>query len=204
MKNKKTLQLAMLAMFSAIIILMSFTFLGYLKLAIVQITFLTIPVAVGAIILGPVSGLILGAIFGVTSFIQCLMGDPFGATLLAINPIFTFIMCLVPRMMVGYIGGLLFKILKSKNTELAIGVASVSVPVLNTILFITFLMVLFSQSDYIVELIEVLGGGNLVVFFVAFVGVNGLVEAIACSALSIIISNLLYKFNAKLFKSYVD
>ena len=49
-----------LAAMIAIIIIMAFTPLGYIKLPGLTITFLTIPVAVGAIILGPVGGLICG------------------------------------------------------------------------------------------------------------------------------------------------
>ena len=53
---------------------MAFTPLGYIKLPGLTITFLTIPVAVGAIILGPVGGLICGLTFGLTSLYQAVTG----------------------------------------------------------------------------------------------------------------------------------
>ena len=58
--NKKfdTRYMVELAMMIAIIILMAFTPLGYLRTPGLSITFLTIPVAVGAIILGPRGGAI--------------------------------------------------------------------------------------------------------------------------------------------------
>ena len=37
-----------------------------------EITLIVIPVAVGAVTLGPAAGAILGGVFGITSFIQCL------------------------------------------------------------------------------------------------------------------------------------
>ncbi len=56
MKNKnvtKTLYMVELAMMVAIIFMMAFTPLGYLRTPGLSITFLTVPVAVGAVILGP-------------------------------------------------------------------------------------------------------------------------------------------------------
>ena len=43
---------------------------------------MAIPVAVGAIVLGPISGAFLGLVFGLTSFSQCFGADTFGTTLL--------------------------------------------------------------------------------------------------------------------------
>lgn len=57
-----------LALMVAIILLMSFTPLGYVRTPGLSITLLTIPVAVGAIILGPKGGVVCGAAFGLTSF----------------------------------------------------------------------------------------------------------------------------------------
>ncbi len=51
-KRSSTLYMVELAMMIAIILLMSFTPLGYLRTPGLSITLLTIPVAVGAIILG--------------------------------------------------------------------------------------------------------------------------------------------------------
>ena len=38
---------------------------------------MTIPVVIGAMILGPAGGAVLGLVFGLTSFYQCFAGDPF-------------------------------------------------------------------------------------------------------------------------------
>ena len=65
-----------MAILVAIMLIFAYTPLGYLKAGPIEITFMVLPVAIGAIILGPAVGAILGGIFGVTSFIQC-----FGAPL---------------------------------------------------------------------------------------------------------------------------
>ena len=67
-KRSSTLYMVELAMMIAIILLMSFTPLGYLRTPGLSITLLTIPVAVGAIILGPKGGAVCGLAFGATSF----------------------------------------------------------------------------------------------------------------------------------------
>lgn len=52
-KKNRTRYMTELALMSAIIFLMAFTPLGYFRTPGLSITFLTVPVAVGAIILGP-------------------------------------------------------------------------------------------------------------------------------------------------------
>ena len=48
---------------------------------------MTVPVAVGAIILGPKGGAICGLAFGITSFMQCFGMGAFGTMLFSINPL---------------------------------------------------------------------------------------------------------------------
>ena len=108
-RKSKTTWLVQIAMLTAIILILAFTPLGYIRTGGLEITLIVIPVAVGAVILGPVGGMILGAVFGITSFIQCFGMSPFGAALLGINPVLTLIVCLVPRVLMGYLCGLIFK-----------------------------------------------------------------------------------------------
>ncbi len=68
-----------------------------------------IPVVIGAIILGPGAGAVLGAVFGLTSFVQCFGLDTFGTTLMGIQPVYTFIMCMFPRILMGTLCGVIFK-----------------------------------------------------------------------------------------------
>ena len=61
--NKKfnAKQLTLLGLMTALLLLMSFTPLGYLNIGPLAITFNVIPVAVSALALGPVGGLIAGS-----------------------------------------------------------------------------------------------------------------------------------------------
>ncbi len=177
--NFRTTRMVQLALFIAIIILMAFTPIGYIKTPALEITLIVIPVTVGAIILGPTSGAILGGIFGITSFIQCFGMSPFGAVLLGINPLATFILCMVPRILMGWLSGVLFVALKKidKTKVFSYAAASLAGPLLNTILFMTALVLFFYKTDYIQGFVSAMGTSNVFAFVIAFVGVNGLIEA---------------------------
>ena len=62
MRNTKTTELVLTALFAAIIIIMAFTPLGYIPLVIINATIIHIPVILGA--------LFCGFVFGLTSFIK--------------------------------------------------------------------------------------------------------------------------------------
>ena len=79
----------MLGLMVAILLLMAYTPLGYLNIGPLAITFNVIPVAISAIVLGPAGGAVAGAVFGITSCLQCIGvggSSAMGATLFAINP----------------------------------------------------------------------------------------------------------------------
>jgi uncharacterized membrane protein len=180
-RRKKILWLAQTAMLAAIIIIMTFTPLGYLRTAVLEITFIMIPVVIGSIVVGPMSGLVLGAVWGLTSFIQCFGMSQFGVALLSINPVFTFIVCVPTRILAGWLSGLIFKAIASINKQngkiskfIGCPVASLSVALLNTLFFMSSLMILFGNTEYIKGF---RGDMSIITFVIAFVGIQGLVEA---------------------------
>ncbi len=205
--SQSTVKMVLLAILSAIILLMAFTPLGYLKIGVFSITFLMVPVVIGAIVLGPGAGAFLGGVFGLTSFIQCFGLDPFGAQLLSINPVYTFILTMVPRVLAGWIPGLIFKLLKkfseghnsSHNSNhgksikgiIPYGAASISGSILNTVFFMTFFVLLFGSTDLFKE---IQGGKSILVFVASLVGLNGIIEAIACCILGAAISRALVRY----------
>lgn len=71
-KQSKTMRLTLMGLFAAVLLLMAYTPLGYLNIGPLAITFNVIPVALAAITLGPVGGAAMGAVFGLTSFLQCI------------------------------------------------------------------------------------------------------------------------------------
>lgn len=199
-QNQKLIYLVQLALLTAIVIVLAFTPLGYLKIGLLSITFLTIPVIVGAIALGPLAGAILGGVFGITSLMQCFGADLFGATLLSINPLFTGIVCIVPRVLMGWLCGLIFRGLAriDKTNFVSFIVSGLSGALLNTIFFMSGLILFFGQTDYIKEIWDTLApGANVLMFVIAFVGINGLVEAIACGSVGALISKAVSRFAKK-------
>lgn len=179
-RKVSTRTLVELALLTAIIVVMSFTPIGYLKTPIVEITFITIPVVIGAILVGPAAGAFLGGVFGLTSFIQCFGMSQFGAMLLSINPFWTFIICFVPRVLMGWLCGIIFRaMLKCDRTKFklwAYGVGAFSGAALNTILFVITLVVLFGRTDFILSI-----GDTLPKLIAAIVGLNGVIEAVVCT-----------------------
>jgi uncharacterized membrane protein len=195
-KNINTTLFVRLTMLTAVIFLMAFTPFGYFRFAAVEVTFLTVPVAVGAILLGPGAGAFLGGVFGITSFLQCFGISWFGTMLFGINPVYTFIICLVPRIAMGWLTGLMYKNM-NKHVEkgwTSLISAAVVAPVLNTVFFMFTLIVLFGSSSFIMEL---RGDMLLVPFLVAFVGFNGLMEAIVCPILSVAVCKVAHRFTVK-------
>ncbi|MDP4132810.1 MAG: ECF transporter S component [Bacillota bacterium] len=190
MKNTKTL--VMYALFTAIIVLMSFTPLGYLKTAFLEISFIMIPVAIGAVLMGPGAGAFFGTVFGITSFIQCFGLSQFGSVLLSINPFYTAILCLVPRILMGWLTGLIFKgLYKVDKTKMAsFAVANLSGALLNTIFFMLFLILLFGNTKTIMD---ARGNMNIFAFVIAFVGTNGLIEAGVSFVVGTAVSKALFK-----------
>lgn len=149
----KLRRLVMTAVLSAIIILMAFTPLGYLKLGPVSITFLVIPVVIGAIVLGPAGGAVLGGIFGLTSFLQCFGMDAFGTALFNINPFFMAVVCLLPRVLVGLFSGLFFRFLHARKNAVCRPLSYFLSPLVgtltNTVFFVGLLLLFFFKTDVV-------------------------------------------------------
>lgn len=197
MKTKKlsTKQLTVLGLMIAVLVLMSYTPLGYLNIGPLAITFNMIPVAIAAISCGPLGGAVLGAVFGLTSFGQCIgIGgvSAMGATLFSISPVLAFIQRFVPRFLDGWLLGYLFRWLRkaTKNTTLTGYITGFLSAFLNTVFFMVALVVLFGNTDYVKNLI---GGRNIIVFICAFVGVNAICEMISATILTGVISVALKK-----------
>lgn len=197
MKKKRfdTKQMVTLAMLSAILLIMSFTPLGYLNIGPLAISLNMIPVGIAAVTLGPTGGMILGAMFGITSFLQCIgIGgtSAMGVILFEISPILVFIQRFAPRLLAGLLSGFVFRgVRKLSNSTVAGFVTGFCAALLNTVLFMLALVLLFGNTAYLQELI---GGKNLIVFICAFVGINAVVEMFATTAVVGLVGRVLSKF----------
>lgn len=188
--NKKSIYtLCVTAILIAIIIIMAFTPFGYLKIGLLSITFLTVPIIIGAVSCGPAVGAVLGLAFGITSFVQCFGMDAFGTALMQISPIKTAVMCIIPRVLIGVVCGFVYRGLS--KTKMPSGVkyalSAFSAPLTNTVLFMGLLVVFFWKSDYIQEVANSFGVNTVMPFLTAMVGINGIVELAVCTVLGTLI-----------------
>ena len=177
-----TRRMVLLAMLSGILLVMSFTPLGYLNIGPLAISLNMIPVAIGAVALGPGGGAFLGAVFGITSCLQCVgIGgtSAMGVILCEISPVLTIIQRLVPRVLAGCLTGVVYGGLHKLHQRYAAYVAGFCAALFNTVLFMAALVLLFGKTPYLQDLIA---GRNILVFILGFVGINALVEMLAATA----------------------
>lgn len=192
----KTLRLTVTAVLATIVAVISFLPLKTLGL---EITFSMVPVAVGAILYGPAVGAVLGGVFGLVSFLQCLGYSGFGVILFSINPWLTLVVCLPTRILAGWLTGWIYKGLHRvcKKGFADAAVASLSAAVLNTLFFMTTLVLCFYHTEYIQGLVGQLHAPNPFVFVVLFVGINGLVEILAGAFIAFPVAKAMQRYLKK-------
>ena len=199
------------ALLAALIVLLTFT-VGSLRIGPITITLNCLPVAIGAVLMGPLYGAILGLVFGLTSFLASftsaslttiLLGvNPFFTFLMCVvplNPFFTFLMCVVPRVICGWVPGLLFSKLP-KNSEpkrlAGTSLCCALVTVLNTIGFLGLMWVFFSNAfltnDAVIGKVGSQPAGNVFLFIFALAGFNAIMEVIVNLVLGTAICRALF------------
>lgn len=176
--------LTQLALLVAIEIVMKTIGLGSVPVGPLYMSFLTVPIAVGAIVMGPMAGMILGGVFGFVSFMDAIKGASImTSNLLAVSPVHTFVLCFGMRVMMGLcVGGVYAAMSRiSKNRMINCFVTSLSAPLLNTLFFMGYIVLAFYQTEYIQGLVAANGAANPVMFVMLLVGFQGIVEALVCS-----------------------
>ena len=146
-----------MALFVAIIILLSVTPLGYIHLGVINATTIQIPVIIGAILFGWKKGAFLGGVFGITSMIKNTVQP--NATSFVFSPfvpvfgkdkgsLFAIVVCIVSRVMIGVVAGLLFKALSKTKLSKAIssGICGFCGAMTNTILVMCGIYFFFGKS----------------------------------------------------------
>ncbi|MBR2659864.1 MAG: ECF transporter S component [Clostridiales bacterium] len=178
-QSQKVRYMCLIAAFIAIELLLKLSGLGNIPInPVLNVTLLTIPVAIGAILLGPLAGTILGAVFGATSFIQPM--SPMVAAFIPISMTHTIILCVCMRALMGFCVGWIFRFfqkLDKKRVFCYFG-ASFFTAFLNTLFFMGYIILVFYHTDYVTEKVTSLGALNPLHFVILFVGINGLFELV--------------------------
>jgi len=189
-KTINTQKLVLLAIFTAIVIILQF--LGALVKFQFSITLALVPITVGAALFGMLAGAWLGFVFGLVVLIS---GD--ANVFLMLNPAATVFIVLMKGALAGFAAGLVYKLLKTGNKTIAAISAAIACPVVNTGIFIIGCYAFFlpTLSEWGID-----SGAASVTSYIllGMVGVNFLIEFCISLVLSPTISRLIqYRYNIK-------
>lgn len=183
----KTKGMTQVALFAALIVLMSFTpFLGYIPLGFTRATIIHIPVIIGSLLLGPKKGAGLGFVFGLTSFINNTINPT--VTSFVFTPFYSFspqfhgspaslVVAIVPRILIGLAAGFLYRALKTrmKGKNAPLFICGFAGSMVNTIGVMSLICLFFGEQ-------YALAGGKdpslVIQLILGIIAINGIPEAI--------------------------
>lgn len=203
----KVQDMTVLAFFTAIILLMSYTPLGLIDLPLIKATILHVPVIIGAVILGPKRGAFLGFVFGFVSLIKNSMAPSllsFAFTPLVPVPgtghgsIWAVVIAIVPRMLIGVTSYFVYAgIRKLAAGKFNFGVRTVALTLsgvvgalTNTALVMGLIYVLFKEAFATAKDIPVDAVRDVILGIVA---ANGIPEAICAAVIVPLVVTALLK-----------
>ena len=183
MKNNKISRMVQLAVLLAIVIFLQ-CFLGSIVVGATSFSVVLVPIVVGAILLGPGAGALLGFAFGLVVLIRGITGqDAFTNLLFVAQPLFTALICLGKGTAAGWVAGVVYKLLAKGSGFWASVAAAAVAPVVNTGLFILGGLTLVKGT--LEANLGALGADSVLFFLVVIcAGVNFLVEFAANMVLS--------------------
>lgn len=193
----------LLALFTAIVFVLGLTPLGMVPLGLIKATTLHIPVIIGCLLLGPRYGAVLGAMFGLVSFLSNTMSP--AALSFAFTPLvpvpgtpngspLSLVICFVPRILVGVVPWFVYrglqKLMKesSRGEILSMAIAGASGAILNTGLVMSLIYFLFRDAYASVNGIPVEAVAGVVL---GVVGTNGVAETALAAVLTPAIGKIL-------------
>jgi uncharacterized membrane protein len=199
-KKHDTRFMVSVGLMAAIVIVLANTPLGMIQLPIVKATTVHIPVIIGAILLGPMAGAILGGVFGVCSLISNTMAptllsfafSPFMSTtgiIGAIKAIWVSVGC---RILIGLAAGWLWRLLKKikLNQIVALSVTGFVGSMVNTVTVMGSIYLLFAQQYAEAKDVAVTAVWGLII---GTVTASGIPEAIAAAVLVAVVTKVLLK-----------
>lgn len=160
MRNEKIKRMAAVGLLMALVVVMQFISGLIPPVGGFSISLVLIPVVLGSALYGPGTGALLGGTFGVIVFINCVTGaDPGGAMVFQANPVLCFLVIMAKGILAGLASGWVYRLLKNKNTYLAMLCAAIICPVVNTGVFVVCMLTFFKDV-----LSAWAGGGDLLTY----------------------------------------
>ena len=203
-KKMDTRYMAMLAMFCGILLVMGATGIGFIPLPVIKATTMHIPVILGAVLLGPAAGAVLGGVFGLCS-IWANTTSP-GLLAFAFSPFMTteglpgvlksLWIALGCRILLGVIAGWLWKGMKRvlKQDYLALPVTAAIATICHTILVMGSIYLLLTQQYAQAKNVAITAVFGLVM---STVTASGIPEAIIAAVLVTVIGKALLHLMAR-------
>ena len=182
--KEQTRRVALGAIFAAIVIVLQFVSMS-LRFGTFSITLVLVPIVLGSALCGFKVGGFLGLIFGA---VVLLSGD--AAPFLAVNVWGTVTTVLLKGMLCGLAAGLVYAALKEKNQYIAVFLAAIVCPIVNTGVFLLGCLVFF--MDTITQRGAELGFENVGAYMIyGLVGINFIIEIVVNIVLAPVILRVL-------------
>lgn len=202
----KTKQLTLTAIFLAIIILFSFTPLGFINLVVIKATLVHIPVIIGSIVLGPRIGSFLGLSFGLLSMVvNTITPSVLSFAFSPFIPVYgtndgslwAIAIALIPRILTGVIPYYVYQCLKKYkvNQKVSLFTAGISGSLVNTILVMNMIYFLFQDAYSSIK--DVAAGSGLYKAVLSVIFINGIPEALVAGIATSTVAVVLLKIMGK-------
>ena len=174
-RNTKKLEvrkMAIIGVLSAISIMLSMTPLGFIPIGPTNATIMHIPVIIGAVVEGPVVGMVVGFIFGAASLIRNLT-MPTITSFALINPLVS----VLPRIIIGIVAYYVYKLTVKliKNTFISGWITGIIGSLVNTVGVLGMIYILYG-ARYAKALGESVSAAKTLIL--TLIATNGIPEAI--------------------------
>lgn len=204
MKHKRdTKRMVLLGMLIAVLLVMGMTGIGFIPLPVIKATTMHIPVILGAILLGPGAGAVLGAAFGLCSIwanttapgLLSFAFSPFMSTTGFPGMVKSLWIALGCRVLFGWLAGWIWKLLKKLNlNDMAVLPVTAAVSTIcHTLMVMGSIYILLAQ-----QYADAKNVGTSAVFGLVMgtVTASGIPEAIAAAILVAAIGKALLRFTS--------
>lgn len=204
-QSMSTRYMATLAMFCGLLLVIGITGIGFIPLPVIKATTMHIPVIIGAVLLGPAAGGILGAVFGLCSIwvntttpgLLSFAFSPFMSNEGLAGVVKSLWIALGCRILLGVIAGWLWRLLHEwiKQDYVALPVTAVISTLCHTLLVMGSIYVLLAEQYAAAKNVALTAVFGLVM---GTVTASGIPEAIAAAILVTVIGKALLHLQARM------
>lgn len=168
---------------------------GFTRIGSISITVMHIPPILSSIVLGPISGMLIGLLFGIISLMRAVSRESAVLDTLLQNPLIS----VLPRVIFPLISGKIYQFLMehfaTRRENIAVGASALVGACCNSVLVLSMLYLIY--PDRFLSVMQLDSGQNVLVLLLNAFGPNLLVEALLALAVCIGFMYLLHRREAK-------